>query len=298
MNTDPTPPPPFKIINKDYLLNGGTLPGDLISSMPELGSHWKDSCFQGRQLNQHHGNLVSAGRIFYASAQLDHECFRGAPSGAQGATKQATVEPASTECLRRQIRFDDKSYWPAFCPRCGWVGMSDETKGGSPIADTGDFNAIVCPECLEQREEWVDVLEIQQPNAGQPAPSTPAPFAAKLPESAALIARVREAAMNDTPTPLTDAADAEIQTHQTYWDSKYWHLCDFARSLERQIPRWLPIESAPRDGTPIMLAWPFWSDHPVVGWWSAKWNAWESNVNLNHEEPPTHWMPLPEPPKP
>jgi hypothetical protein len=63
---------------------------------------------------------------------------------------------------------------------------------------------------------------------------------------------------------------------------------------------WLPIESAPKDGTRI-LAWrdtwetcgfvrwvynprthtEFWNDH-------IEWDAYE-----NESEPPTHWLPLP-----
>lgn len=64
---------------------------------------------------------------------------------------------------------------------------------------------------------------------------------------------------------------------------------------------WQPIETAPRDGTSVLLAWRGSVDH---GWY----------VNLDSEnaesywvyscegfraiEEPTHWMPWPEPPKP
>lgn len=71
---------------------------------------------------------------------------------------------------------------------------------------------------------------------------------------------------------------------------------------------WQPIESAPKDGSVILLANP-------AGCWMARYFAvygsgyrpdspWFS-VMLNHDHmkrsgrflQPTHWMPLPEPPK-
>jgi hypothetical protein len=80
---------------------------------------------------------------------------------------------------------------------------------------------------------------------------------------------------------------------------------------------WEPIETAPQDGTMLLLA-----PHMVVGWWEFGDNNWQMmNVPLNtdrtiahnwKEQPklwfcvalnmfglgePTHWMPLPEPPE-
>ena len=59
---------------------------------------------------------------------------------------------------------------------------------------------------------------------------------------------------------------------------------------------WQPIESAPKDGTPILLydaKLPL--EPPTVG------SIWEDEaIDANGVEffqPPTHWMPLPEPPK-
>lgn len=74
------------------------------------------------------------------------------------------------------------------------------------------------------------------------------------------------------------------------------------------MSEWQPIESAPRDGTRIMLG----NKHGV---WAADWrpvyqsgyrpdNPWASSM-LNHDhiarqhrhKHATHWMPLPAPPK-
>ena len=71
--------------------------------------------------------------------------------------------------------------------------------------------------------------------------------------------------------------------------------------------KWQPIETAPRDGTRVMLG-------NAAGVWVADWipvyrtgyrpdDPWHSAL-LNHDhiresaryEAPTHWMPLPPPP--
>ena len=71
---------------------------------------------------------------------------------------------------------------------------------------------------------------------------------------------------------------------------------------------WHPIETAPKDGTILIGKIP--NENPdlnreikwAVGWCSLyKWEwagmkkaTW---LKLNEEHQPTHWMPLPEPPK-
>jgi hypothetical protein len=64
---------------------------------------------------------------------------------------------------------------------------------------------------------------------------------------------------------------------------------------------WRPIETAPKDGTHILLSapgrvtcgeWivpngPDWDDEPL-------WGSWDGN--FSEENPPTHWQPLPAPP--
>ena len=74
-------------------------------------------------------------------------------------------------------------------------------------------------------------------------------------------------------------------------------LCDSALAACDESP-WRSMESAPKDGTDIMLAapgrvtcgeWivpntPEWDDDPFWGSWGG---------NFSEENPPTHWMPLP-----
>lgn len=69
---------------------------------------------------------------------------------------------------------------------------------------------------------------------------------------------------------------------------------------------WNPMESAPRNGTPVLL-WarlrsnpPSPDDwYPIVGFWHASIQQWKvSPEHLNREEDlnASHWIALPEPP--
>ena len=73
---------------------------------------------------------------------------------------------------------------------------------------------------------------------------------------------------------------------------------------------WQPIETAPRDGTRVLLWFPFTLtvEVPGIAWiglWAQR-ETDEADGNVCWIEPehrdeclgePTHWMPLPEPPK-
>lgn len=83
------------------------------------------------------------------------------------------------------------------------------------------------------------------------------------------------------------------------------------------MSEWQPIETAPKDGTEIILrkgdrvtsgAWIEWSEtstefHGTTGAWlgeveqdsGANWASWDGG--FLEEDEPTNWMPLPEPPK-
>jgi len=75
---------------------------------------------------------------------------------------------------------------------------------------------------------------------------------------------------------------------------------------------WQPIETAPKDGTPFLSALGpfvyivFWSDDSnlksLIPWWEQGSAEWENNKWIGYHEEyyaasPTHWMPLPKPPK-
>ncbi len=62
---------------------------------------------------------------------------------------------------------------------------------------------------------------------------------------------------------------------------------------------WQPIESADlADPNAVLLYWPFWSERPTIGypvnggWWTENWLGDDAT-----DPGPTHWMPLPGPPR-
>lgn len=67
---------------------------------------------------------------------------------------------------------------------------------------------------------------------------------------------------------------------------------------------WQPIESAPKDGTAILVVgedgqydivqWDVYSDESIQMWEIVR--PYEGLKTIP-DSPPTHWMPLPEPPK-
>jgi hypothetical protein len=69
---------------------------------------------------------------------------------------------------------------------------------------------------------------------------------------------------------------------------------------------WQPIETAPKDGTRVMLYRP--GQDPVFGRWNSDRFAskpkpfWDHDLIRLHgmldarKNPPTHWQPLPDPP--
>ena len=68
---------------------------------------------------------------------------------------------------------------------------------------------------------------------------------------------------------------------------------------------WQPIETAPKDGTEVLLAIPTYGVGPtfefaVGGFFNGAWFGEEDDAYDADEaayQDPTHWMPLPEPPR-
>jgi hypothetical protein len=64
--------------------------------------------------------------------------------------------------------------------------------------------------------------------------------------------------------------------------------------------RWRLIETAPKDGTPVLLGW-----EGVTSLWKGRWVRGMRRTHDRWDIPglgigtlkPTHWMPLPEPPQ-
>lgn len=58
---------------------------------------------------------------------------------------------------------------------------------------------------------------------------------------------------------------------------------------------WQPIETAPKDGTVILIGAHLGID---IGLWADWLNGWIDEAQSGYHDPnwPTHWMPLPNPP--
>lgn len=72
---------------------------------------------------------------------------------------------------------------------------------------------------------------------------------------------------------------------------------------EASAPPWMPIETAPKDGTEILLGWfdPMQGHSKDVCTWniiSDRWFNGQGPLSRHHAYQPTHWIPLPEPPAP
>ena len=77
------------------------------------------------------------------------------------------------------------------------------------------------------------------------------------------------------------------------------------------MTKWQPIETAPKDGTKILLyskTLPYYTNHMAVGFWNEIPNSeyyvgWASGMSRGFVDADeeitqvTHWMPLPNPPK-
>lgn len=55
-------------------------------------------------------------------------------------------------CRRIEERYERAKWWAAYCPKCQWSGLSRDCEGGHPIADTGDYDEVLCPKCLHPVE--------------------------------------------------------------------------------------------------------------------------------------------------
>lgn len=65
---------------------------------------------------------------------------------------------------------------------------------------------------------------------------------------------------------------------------------------------WQPIETAPRDGTFVVLWEGGWAPRALVGYYDAEderptWRDHDGGIIDFLREPITHWLPLPPPPE-
>lgn len=100
---------------------------------------------------------------------------------------------------------------------------------------------------------------------------------------------------------LREAAERVVWFDWTGNDEDACKAIDDLRAAlaSRSDGGWRPIETAPKDGTPMLFCW--WQDGqdtlPVVaGFWSRLSERW-CNDQDGGKVRPTHWMPLPKPPQ-
>lgn len=64
------------------------------------------------------------------------------------------------------------------------------------------------------------------------------------------------------------------------------------------MSEWLPIETAPDDGVPVLVGWSKGNWHALVAHCEDdEWGTLEADMSFHVlQNQPTHWMPLPEPP--
>lgn len=96
--------------------------------------------------------------------------------------------------------------------------------------------------------------------------------------------------------------DIQLASMKEVWEG----VAKAVAAVVRAESQWQPIETAPRDGTDVLIYVPYYPDGARIetGWFSSK-GYWESYSRLyagEHHSPlcrlqPTHWQPLPEPPK-
>ena len=100
---------------------------------------------------------------------------------------------------------------------------------------------------------------------------------------------------------VRDAADAieEIATNYDAAIDIMKHQTEYVEELEASKPRWIPVtERLPGAGEIVLVYGKRGGIYTAEHNRSARWpgSFWKLNSKSHHCEP-THWMPLPEPPK-
>ena len=76
-------------------------------------------------------------------------------------------------------------------------------------------------------------------------------------------------------------------------DEGKFNGADIGLGKPLNVSPWFPIETAPKDGTRVLL-YGFDGYEAIFGVWNKQW-VWADY--LSNRSQPTHWMPSPEPPK-
>ena len=71
------------------------------------------------------------------------------------------VDVANLAMMLYMFDANKQGYFLVSCPKCKWIGMSNESAGGQAIADTGDYSDIICPLCVKNDGEPITLVEIK-----------------------------------------------------------------------------------------------------------------------------------------
>lgn len=105
--------------------------------------------------------------------------------------------------------------------------------------------------------------------------------------------------MNDDTHFLYSMSAALASEGKDYHSQRCREIGDAIARLRAQTADWQPIDSAPKDGTDI-LVWEPWCLRAVVVFWDGDSllnnSAWRVRWDAAPIHLVTHWMPLPPPP--
>lgn len=103
---------------------------------------------------------------------------------------------------------------------------------------------------------------------------------------------------SDASNTLVKLAKAVIEHApeggDAFWDIKFSDIEAALSAQVQDVAGWQPIETAPRDGTTVLLYAPGW-DSPKTGWTYGKddWQDCPYSRSGDESYQPTNWMPLP-----
>jgi hypothetical protein len=104
--------------------------------------------------------------------------------------------------------------------------------------------------------------------------------------------------MSDPQRPEREAIEQALREYTIQWRGVPVDIATVADALLAALPPtptpgWQPMDSAPKDGTRVLLWWPYWNHtRPLVGYWAE--GDWHASERLEgSSEQPQGWQPLP-----
>ncbi len=217
-----------------------------------------------------------------------------------GATgpKADTVEEAFATWSLRTPAQEPRAWWPAGCEKCGWVGKSTDAAGGGQIADSGDYDDAVCPECVKNDGPWLPIVDLEDFFREHLAP--PLAVQGGITEGYRTL-NVGETVQKGDEGFIGHWFECEGVVGMTITST--WGPVRRRLSPATTATGWQPMEAAPKDGTEILL---LSYKRTFVGRWLEEaefdrfetrpgWQVWKCDdgfysFSLEYAD---GWMPLP-----